>query len=787
MDIIKNKNFRAGRNCGQRTEKVQYIVIHYTGSEGTAANNISYFNSGDRGASAHYFVDRSGAVCEYCDPAKWYAWHCGGSLESSHHPYHGKCTNRNSIGIEICTHYNGKNWEFTDKAVAAAVELTKYLMQQFGVPAANVIRHYDVTGKACPRVPGWGAVGGSAEWDKFKKLIGGVSGLSKGSKGDAVKEMQNMLIACGYSCGECGADGSFGNDTLAALKKFEKAAGLAVDGIYSDKDKAALTKQYAAKKPQSAQDQFIAMVGAMAKADMAKSGICAAITVAQAILESGWGKSELAKNANNLFGMKKNLSGNTWKGSAWDGKSVYSKDTKEVYASGPATIRADFRAYKDWQSSVNDHSAYLAGAKNGSALRYKGLVGCTDYKKAAQIIKDGGYATAPDYVQKLCKLVEQYGLTKYNTTVKTAAATKTTATAKTKEIKIWYPGYTRKSSPYDSNGSGSIWHDQNKNTLVIDCYLKNSPAANRMIKYLVNHKLTKVDFVGTHAHGDHLGGGFQLLEDDRITVENIYVYDPDSLKLAGDGTRNGRSVQDDKNYLKKFIAKAKEKGAKVHYVKTGDVIRCGEIELDVYREQPKHWTEYDTGEGWAYVNDGSICLYSKQSYYVTAGDASAAEFIEAYNLFVRGGEVGHHGNNGTRTKAVIFDKHGCIFAIQCNNEAGKPGSCEFTRYGSGRMREQGVEVWQLDADIMITIRGGTATAIQGTKTISWAVPFGKGDPVTGPFLVKVTDTIPILKAPAGAKVKDCPEGIYTIVEEKSGYGKLKSGAGWIQLSKAKKV
>ena len=786
MNIIKNKNFRAGRNCGQRTEKIQYIVIHYTGSEGTAANNVSYFNGGDRGASAHYFVDRSGAVCEYCDPAKWYAWHCGGSLESSHHPYHGKCTNRNSIGIEICTHNNGKNWEFTTKAVAAAVELTKYLMQQFGVPAANVIRHYDVTGKSCPRVPGWGAVGGSAEWDKFKKLIGGASGLSKGSKGDAVKEMQKMLIACGYSCGECGADGSFGNDTLAALKKFEKAAGLAVDGIYSDKDKAALTKQYAAKKPQSAQDQFITKVGAMAKADMAKSGICAAVTVAQAILESGWGKSELARNANNLFGMKKNLSGNTWKGSAWDGKSVYSKDTKEVYASGPATIRADFRAYKDWQSSVNDHSAYLAGAKNGSALRYKGLVGCTDYKKAAQIIKAGGYATAPDYVQKLCKLVEQYELTKYNTAVKTAAAAKTT-TAKTKEIKIWYPGYTRKSSPYDSNGAGSIWHDQDKNTLVIDCYVKGSPAANRMVKYLVNHKLTKIDFVGTHAHGDHLGGGFQLLEDDRITVENIYVYDPDSLKLAGDGTRNGRSVQGDKDYLKKFIALAKEKGAKVHYVKTGDVIKCGEIELEAFRDQPTKWTEYDTGEGWAYVNDGSICLYSEQAYYITAGDACAAEFIEAYNLFVRGGEVGHHGNNGTRTKAVIFDKHGCIFAIQCNNEAGNPGSCEFTRYGSGRMREQGVKVWQLDADIMITIRGGTATAIQGTKTVTWSVPFGKGDPVTGPYLVKVTGMIPILKTPAGAKVKDCPAGIYTIVEEKNGYGKLKSGAGWIQLSKAKKM
>ena len=192
-------------------------------------------------------------------------------------------------------------------------------------------------------------------------------------------------------------------------------------------------RKEAAPAAKTDQEKFIEKIGTMAKADMAQRGICAAITIAQAILESGWGKSELAHNANNLFGMKKSLSGNTWPGSAWDGKSVYSKQTKEVYASGPATVQADFRAYKTLQDSVNDHSAYLAGARNGSALRYKGLVGCTDYKKAAQIIKAGGYATATDYVEKLCRLVEQYGLTKYNTTYKapdTEAAAKTPYTVK---------------------------------------------------------------------------------------------------------------------------------------------------------------------------------------------------------------------------------------------------------------------------------------------------------------------------------------------------------------------
>ena len=51
--------------------------------------------------------------------------------------------------------------------------LVKYLMQEFGVPADHVCRHYDVTGKSCPRVSGWGAVGGSAEWDKFKADLTG--------------------------------------------------------------------------------------------------------------------------------------------------------------------------------------------------------------------------------------------------------------------------------------------------------------------------------------------------------------------------------------------------------------------------------------------------------------------------------------------------------------------------------------------------------------------------------------------------------------------------------------
>ena len=160
----------------------------------------------------------------------------------------------------------------------------------------------------------------------------------------------------------------------------------------------------------------IRKVGSLFTADMKKSGILASVSLAQFILESGYGKSELAQNANNCFGMKKSLSGNTWSGSSWDGKSIYTKQTKEQNADGSyVTITADFRKYPCVEDSIADHSAYLLGAKNGSSLRYAGLKGCTDYKKAVQIIKDGGYATSHSYVSSLCGIIERWNLTRYDT------------------------------------------------------------------------------------------------------------------------------------------------------------------------------------------------------------------------------------------------------------------------------------------------------------------------------------------------------------------------------------
>ena len=167
------------------------------------------------------------------------------------------------------------------------------------------------------------------------------------------------------------------------------------------------------------EQEFISFMGPLAQADMAKSGVLASVTTAQAILESGYGSTELARNANNFFGMKCSLSGNTWPGSTWDGVSKYRKQTGEEDANGNAyTITADFRKYASAADSVADHSAYLLGAMNGSKQRYAGLKGETDPAKAIGIIKAGGYATDTKYVSKVLSIINKYELTEYDQATK---------------------------------------------------------------------------------------------------------------------------------------------------------------------------------------------------------------------------------------------------------------------------------------------------------------------------------------------------------------------------------
>lgn len=145
--LLTKINYNARSN-----RKIEYIVIHYTGALGSAENCCKYFEKFYRGVSAHYFINHNGAIWQ-CVEDNNIAWHCGANTYK-----HKYARNNNSIGIEICVkkkstktmNATDKDWYFEDAAIDAAIELTKELMKKYNIPASNVIRHYDVSGKICP-------------------------------------------------------------------------------------------------------------------------------------------------------------------------------------------------------------------------------------------------------------------------------------------------------------------------------------------------------------------------------------------------------------------------------------------------------------------------------------------------------------------------------------------------------------------------------------------------------------------------------------------------------------
>ena len=163
--LLTTYNFTTKNDTG----RIKYIVIHYVGALGGAENNCRYYASKYLGASAHYFVGFDGEVWQSVEDRD-IAWHCGASSYR-----HAECRNSNSIGIEMCVRNKGsqtadsRDWYFEDATVSAAIQLTRSLMEKYGIDADHVIRHYDVTGKTCPNPYVYNHT--AHIWEAFKEAI----------------------------------------------------------------------------------------------------------------------------------------------------------------------------------------------------------------------------------------------------------------------------------------------------------------------------------------------------------------------------------------------------------------------------------------------------------------------------------------------------------------------------------------------------------------------------------------------------------------------------------------
>lgn len=135
-----------------------------------------------------------------------------------------------------------------------------------------------------------------------------------------------------------------------------------------------------------------------------ESGMSAALIIAQAAWESGWGKSGLAVKGNNYFGIK-------WtEGCGYD---YVEMSTREGSGASAVTIKAKFRKYKDVQECLDDWCRIMWNGKNGNSYRYRDAAG-KSYKEALSIIHDGGYCTEnkETYVNGIAGIVESNDLGK---------------------------------------------------------------------------------------------------------------------------------------------------------------------------------------------------------------------------------------------------------------------------------------------------------------------------------------------------------------------------------------
>lgn len=259
---------------------------------------------------------------------------------------------------------------------------------------------------------------------KKMKLQADVS-LRLGDTGPAVRELHEKLVDLGFDIKFFEmVSAVFGNSTLLAVITIQKSLRLPVTGVVSTETIEAINKMApiddesetdsddeATERPDKlsgTRQEYISKYAPLAVEQMEQYGIPASITLAQGILESANGTSDLTVYAYNHFGIKGEYNGKKWCGK-----------TKEVEKGKKVVTKACFKRYPDDESSFKDHSELLLGARYQQKVKQL-ATGPTDYKGWAKALQAAGYATDPSYAQTLINLIVKYNLDKYDAKTSTS-------------------------------------------------------------------------------------------------------------------------------------------------------------------------------------------------------------------------------------------------------------------------------------------------------------------------------------------------------------------------------
>lgn len=318
---------------------------------------------------------------------------------------------KNPIIDETHQHYkmykSGRQWVFA--SIAALTMLT----------AAGSVAHADQTDQTTHQITVSGSTNGSdASQDSDSSAASQTSAESTASaqatsesSASAASAVASTAIQASSAAESATAAASSVSAASSSNAVQSAAATQTSDAASSASQAAAATTTLAAANTDTASNQvdlsslyfssnaksqnFIESVAQGAINGWTKYGVLPSVTVAQAILESGWGQSALSTQAHNLFGIK----------GSYNGQYV-TMQTREVYNGQSYYIYDNFRKYANNSESVEDHGNFLY-----SNSRYANLLGDQSYASVARKLQADGYATDPSYASSLIKLVEMYNLT----------------------------------------------------------------------------------------------------------------------------------------------------------------------------------------------------------------------------------------------------------------------------------------------------------------------------------------------------------------------------------------
>lgn len=157
------------------------------------------------------------------------------------------------------------------------------------------------------------------------------------------------------------------------------------------------------RQDQQAKQAFIKQVAPEAQAMQNSYHVYASVTIAQAILESQWGTSQLASQYHNLFGIK-----------GTDPNTSRVLTTKEYINGNWIVTKGRFKVYDSWSDSIKDHTKLMLNGTDTNKENYQAVVQATSYQQAARELQKAGYATDPNYAQKLISVIQTYKLYNYD-------------------------------------------------------------------------------------------------------------------------------------------------------------------------------------------------------------------------------------------------------------------------------------------------------------------------------------------------------------------------------------